>query len=122
MCEQFGIEPRLTKPRTACIDGMVELQSRNKHIGYAAIEALNHAIGTRRSGLGQTALNTQLSAHLIKTNMVRLVGRSPKGQRPRAGIPYEHWKTTTFVAALRLTGMMASTVLDGPINRAAFQA
>jgi transposase len=40
----------------------------------------------------------------------------------RAGIPYGHWKTTTFLAGLRITGMMAPMVLDGPINRLAFQA
>ena len=54
--------------------------------------------------------------------MARLRGRAPKGQRLRAGIPKGHWKTTTFVAGLRLTGMVAPMVLDGPMNRAAFLA
>src|SRR3954469_25904515 len=40
------------------------------------------------------------------TNMARLRGRAPKGERRRAGIPRGHWKTTTFVAGLRLTGMV----------------
>ena len=57
-----------------------------------------------------------------KTNMARLRGRAPRGERLRAGIPLGHWKTTTFVAGLRLTGMVAPMVLDGPINRAAFTA
>jgi len=35
---------------------------------------------------------------------------------------YGHWKTTTFVAGLRLSGMVAPFVLDGPINRNAFEA
>jgi transposase len=56
------------------------------------------------------------------TNMARRHGRAPKGERLRAGIPQGHWKTTTFVAGLRRTGMMATMVLDGPINRDAFQA
>jgi len=56
------------------------------------------------------------------TNMARRRGRAPRGERLRAGIPYGHWKTTTFVAGLRLTGMIAPMVLDGPINRLAFQA
>jgi transposase len=56
------------------------------------------------------------------TNMARSRGRAPKGQRLRAGIPHGHWKTTTFVAALRLTGLVAPMVLDGPINGEAFQA
>ena len=40
----------------------------------------------------------------------------------RAGIPHCHWRTTTFVAGLRLTGMVAPMVLHGPINGHAFQA
>jgi transposase len=56
------------------------------------------------------------------TSMARLRGRARKGERLRAGIPHGHWKTTTFVAGLRLTGMVAPMVLDGPINRIAFQA
>jgi transposase len=54
--------------------------------------------------------------------MARLRGRAPKGERLRAGIPHGHWKTTTFVAGLRLTGIAAPLVLDGPINQDAFQA
>ena len=54
--------------------------------------------------------------------MARLRGRAPKGERLRASIPHGHWKTTTFVAGLRLGGIVAPMVLDGPINRRAFQA
>ena len=55
------------------------------------------------------------------TNMARRGGRAPRGERLRAGIRYGHWKTTTFLAGLRITGMMAPMVLDGP-SRLAFQA
>jgi hypothetical protein len=54
--------------------------------------------------------------------MARRYGRAPKGQRLRLGIPHGHWKTTTFVAGLRTTGIVAPFVLDGPINREAFEA
>lgn len=37
-------------------------------------------------------------------------------------MPHGHWKTTTFTGALRVDGMTAPMVLDGPMNRAAFQA
>lgn len=37
-------------------------------------------------------------------------------------MPHGHWKTTTLVAGLRMTGMVAPMVLDGPINRDAFVA
>jgi transposase len=56
------------------------------------------------------------------TNMARRYGRSPRGERLRAGIPHGHWKTTTVVAGLRRVGMVAPMVLDGPINARAFQA
>jgi transposase len=54
--------------------------------------------------------------------MARLRGRARRGQRCRAAVPHGHWKTTTFTGALRLHGMTAPMVLDGPMNRVAFQA
>jgi len=54
--------------------------------------------------------------------MVRTHGRAHRGERLRAAVPHGHWKTTTFVAGLRTSGMIAPMVLDGPINAAAFQA
>jgi len=54
--------------------------------------------------------------------MARMQGRAPRGERLRAAIPHGHWKTTTFVAGMRSSGMVAPMVLDGPINGAAFQA
>ena len=55
------------------------------------------------------------------TDMARTHGRAPRGERLRAPIPHGHWKTTTFVAGLRNTGMVAPLVLDGPINGELFQ-
>ncbi len=54
--------------------------------------------------------------------MARRYGRAPRGQRLRAGVPHGHWKTTTFVAGLRPTGIVAPFVLDGPLDRATFEA
>ena len=54
--------------------------------------------------------------------MARRCGRAPKGERLRAAIPHGHWKTTTFVAALRLEGIVAPLVFDGPINAQVFEA
>jgi transposase len=54
--------------------------------------------------------------------MARLHGRALRGQRLRASIPHGHWKTTTFIGALRLTGMTAPMVLDGPMTGAWFLA
>jgi hypothetical protein len=47
--------------------------------------------------------------------MTRLYGRAPRGRRLLAKAPFGHWKTTTFVAALRRAGLDAPMVLDGPI-------
>ncbi len=57
-----------------------------------------------------------------KTNMARLRGRSQHGQRLHAAVPWGHWKTTTFVAGLRVDGLSAPMVLDGAMNGAAFKA
>jgi transposase len=55
------------------------------------------------------------------TAMTRTHGRAPRGQRLRMGVPFGHWKTTTFVAGLTTRGLVAPFVLDGAINRAAFE-
>jgi hypothetical protein len=54
--------------------------------------------------------------------MTRLYGRAPRGRRLLAKAPFGHWKTTTFVAALRRDGLMAPMVLDGPMTGQAFLA
>ncbi len=56
------------------------------------------------------------------TKMARLRGRALRGERCRAPVPHGHWKTTTFVGALRLEGMTAPMVLDGAMNGPAFLA
>ena len=48
--------------------------------------------------------------------MARSHGRCAKGERLRMGFPHGDRITTTLVAGLRMTGMVASMVLDGPIN------
>jgi transposase len=56
------------------------------------------------------------------TDMTRLYGRSPKGKRCLAHAPAGHWKTTTFLAGLRVDGFTAPLVLDGPMNGESFLA
>jgi transposase len=55
------------------------------------------------------------------TKMARRYGRAPRGKRCVAPIPHGHWQTTTFVGALRATGMTAPMVLDGAMDGAAFE-
>ena len=56
------------------------------------------------------------------TDMTRRHGRCRRGERLRMGHPHGHRKTTTLVAGLRMTGMVAPMVLDGPINGDWFEA
>jgi transposase len=56
------------------------------------------------------------------TNMTRLRGRAPLGERLVAKVPHGHWKTTTLIAALDHTGMRCSTVVDGAINHDVFES
>lgn len=48
--------------------------------------------------------------------MARLRGRSERGKRLIAKVPHGHWKTTTFVAALRSDGLTAPVVVDGAMT------
>jgi transposase len=48
--------------------------------------------------------------------MAPLRGWGPRSRRLQATVPYGHWKTMTFVAALRLGRISAPWIIDGPIN------
>jgi transposase len=58
----------------------------------------------------------------IKTNMAPLRGWGPKGERLRAFVPHGHWRTLTFLGALRCDRLTAPGVFDGPINGECFRA
>ena len=55
------------------------------------------------------------------TNMARTRGRCRRGQRLRAAVPHGHWKTSTFVAALRNDGLTAPFVIDCAMNGRIFR-
>jgi len=54
--------------------------------------------------------------------MARLYGRAPRGERCQAAVPHGHWKTTTFTAGLRIGGIAAPWLIDGPMDGDAFRA
>jgi transposase len=56
------------------------------------------------------------------TNLARRYGRCATSERLVAAVPYGHWRTTTFVAGLKQTGLVAPLVLDGPMTGRAFRA
>lgn len=52
----------------------------------------------------------------VSTKMARLRGRSLRGERCRAPVPYGHWKTITLVAGLRLNRVAAPALVDGAMD------
>lgn len=68
---------------------------------------------TRLVFIDETAANTK---------MVRLSGRCPRGERLVGRVPHGHWKTITFVAAMRRSGMTAPCILDGAMTGQSFLA
>jgi transposase len=58
----------------------------------------------------------------IKTNMAPLYGWGPKGKRLKGFAPHGHWRTLTFLGALRAGALTAPCVFDGPINGHSFRA
>lgn len=68
-------------------------------------------------------------AHLVfidetwaTTNMTRRFGRCARGERLVAAVPHGHWKTSTFLAALRTSGLTAPLVVDAAMNGDIFRA
>jgi transposase len=55
------------------------------------------------------------------TNMVRLRGRCPRGERLVSSVPHGHWKTITLVAGLRQDAIVAPLVIDGPLDGRIFR-
>ena len=54
------------------------------------------------------------------TTMARLRGRAKRGQRVVGRVPWGHWKILTFVAGLRVDGIVAPFVIDRAMTRAIF--
>ena len=63
-----------------------------------------------------------LAERSATTAMPRLSGWCPKGERLVDAAPHGHWRTTTCVAGLRASGVIAPFVLDGPMTGEAFRA
>jgi transposase len=59
-----------------------------------------------------------------QSNLTRLYGRAPIGQRCHDHTSHGHWKTTTLLSAIRLEGVIepATVIFDGPMNRLTFEA
>ena len=86
---------------------------------------------TRRRSTGASALDASTGmfdpAHLAfldetaaNTKMMRVGGRCLRGERLIGQVPHGHWKTITFVGALRCKGMTAPYVIDGAMKGKTF--
>ncbi|HDZ71286.1 MAG TPA: hypothetical protein ENH55_00445 [Aurantimonas coralicida] len=56
----------------------------------------------------------------LNTRMTRLRGRAPRGKRLKAQAPFGRWKTQTFIAGLRCDELTAPWVIEGAMDRGAF--
>ena len=76
----------------------------------------------REQGMFDAARLVFIDETSANTKMVRLSGRSPRGERLVAHVPQGHWKTITLVAALRRHGMRAAQTIDGAMTGKKFLA
>jgi transposase len=58
----------------------------------------------------------------VTTDLIRRYGRSPRGTRLRDHAPCGHWESSSVIAALRLEGLTAPAVFDGPLDKVSFRA
>jgi transposase len=58
----------------------------------------------------------------VTTDLLRRYGRSARGTRLHDHTPCSHWETQTVIAALRVDGLTAPAVFDGPIDAVSFRA
>jgi transposase len=57
-----------------------------------------------------------------KTNLTRLCGRAPRGERVPGSVPHGHWQTTTMISSIRLDGTTACMALEGATDTESFRA
>src|SRR5262244_1081958 len=76
----------------------------------------------REQGLLDPARLVFIDETAVTTNMVRLNGWSPRGERLIGEVPMRHWETLTFIAGFRKTGIVAPMMIKGAMNGEAFLA
>ena len=110
-----------------CTASSSAMASRAKKTGHAIEQDRPDVLKQRQAWFnGQLDLHPERLVFIDETwtatNIARSHGRCAKGERLRMDFPHGHRKTTTLVAGLRMTGMIAPMVLDGPINGQWFEA
>ena len=76
----------------------------------------------REQGLLDPARLVFIDETAVTTNMVRLNGWNPRGERLVGDVPMGHWETVTFIAGFRQTGIVAPMLIKGAMNGEAFLA
>jgi len=76
----------------------------------------------RRQGALDPARLVFIDESAAKTNLTRLRGRAPKGERLVCHTPHGHWRTTTMISSVRLDGTSACMTIEGATDTEVFQA
>jgi transposase len=76
----------------------------------------------REQGLLDSTRLVFIDETAVTTNMVRLGGWTPRGERLVGDVPMGHWETLTFIAGFRQTGIVAPMMIKGAMNGEAFRA
>jgi transposase len=76
----------------------------------------------REQGLLDPARLVFIDETAVTTNMVRLNGWNPRGERLVGDVPMGQWETVTFIAGFRQTGIIAPMLIKGAMNGEAFLA
>ncbi len=58
----------------------------------------------------------------VATNMARLYGRAPRGQRARGAVPHGRWERLTILGGLTLAGLTACLAVEGAADTAVMVA
>jgi transposase len=94
-----------------------------------AAERTRPDVAARRDQWRQTVMPNLDAGRVVfidetaaKTNMARTHGYAPRGRRLEGSAPYRRWQTTTFVGAMRASGLVAPLVVDGAITGELFEA
>jgi transposase len=101
--------------------------TRKKKTGHASEQERDDVEASREAWFeGQLDLDPTKLVFIdetsISTSMARRFGWAPRGERCRSSVPFAHWKTTTFVAGLRVDRIDAPMTFEGALDGDAFRA
>src|SRR4051794_16770670 len=125
IAERLAAKQRVRVVPSRCGCSSTSTASHSKKTAHASEQQRPDVLRRRRAWFdGQLDLDPEklifIDETAASTKMARLRGRAKRGERCRASVPHGHWKTTTFTAGLRLNGLAAPMLLDGPMNGNAF--